>query len=258
MPERKAKTIAFVAARGGTGTTTVATNVAVALAHYSHARTSLLDLNVGRTIIDQLLDLPADAGATVVELLHVLAELGGQPATADMLATAQVAHSSGLRVLLASRDAEPAGVPADAPVQLLGGLVASSDVAVCDVPSSFDGAAFAALDACERVFVVATPEVPTLKRSKALVQRLRAAKGDPASVRVVLNRANGSSELRLDQIESFLGEPAWSVLPAAPAEASRFHDRRQVPVLDLAGPLGKALYLTALKLHPMKKLAKPK
>lgn len=260
MPtEARAKTVAFVSARGGTGTTTVATNVGVALAHYSRARTLLLDLNVGRTITDQLLDLPPDSGGTVVDLLPVLGELAGEAPGADVLDQAEVAHVSGLKVLVASRTADAATIPGDAVAQLLAGMSARADVLLLDVPSSFDPAAFSALAAADRVIVVATPDVPTLKRTKALTQRLREAKADGASsVRVALNQANGSKELSLGQIEEFLGEEAWSLVPLAPEEARRYHDRRQIPVLDLAGPLGKALYLTALKLHPMKRLAKPK
>jgi pilus assembly protein CpaE len=260
MPtETRAKTVAFVSARGGTGTTTIATNVGVALAHYSRARTLLLDLNVGRTITDQLLDLPSDSGSTVVDLLPVLGELAGEAPGGDVLDQAEVTHGSGLRLLVASRTADPVAIPEDAVAQLLAGMSTRADVLLLDVPSTFDAAAFAALAAADRVVLVATPEVPTLKRTKALAERLRGTKGDGAgSVRIALNQANGSKELSLQQIEEFLGENAWSLIPVAPEEARRYHDRRQIPVLDLAGPLGKALYLTALKLHPMKRLAKPK
>lgn len=260
MPsETRAKTIAFVGARGGTGTTTVASNVAVALAHYSRGKTALLDLNVGRTIADQLLDLPADSGGTLTDLLPVLSELGGAIPDAEVLDQAVVSHATGLRVLIASRGVDPVAVPEEAVQQLMGGLGARADVVVIDVPSSFDAATFSALLAADRVVIVAVPDVPTLKRTKALADRLREAKGDGAGgVYIALNQANGSKELSLQQIEDFLKETAWSVLPAAPEEARRYHDRRQIPVLDLGGPLGKALYLTALKLHPMKRLAKPK
>lgn len=255
----RAKTIAFASARGGTGTTTVATNVAVALAHYSRAKTALLDLNVGRTITDQLLDLKEDGGATVVDLLPVLAELAGEAPGEDVLGQAEVAHSTGLRVLVASRGAEPVQVSEDAVRQLFAGLAARNDIVIVDVPSAYDHSTFAALLAADRVIIVALPDVPTLKRTKALVERLRGAKEDGAEgVRVALNQANASSELNLQQIEDFLGEEAWSVIPSAAPEARKMHDRRQIPVLDLGGPLGKALYLTALKLHPMKRLAKPK
>jgi pilus assembly protein CpaE len=262
---KRAKTVAFTSARGGTGTTTVATNVAVALAHYSRAKTALLDLNVGRTITDQLLDLGTD-GASVVDLLPVLGELAGEAPDESVLGQAEVSHATGLKVLVASRSADPVEVPEEAVVQLVAGLGARNDILVLDVPSSYDRTAFAALVEADRAIVVATPDVPTLKRTKALVQRIREAKGATQdggkdgveTVRVVLNQANGSSELSLQQIEDFLGEPAWALIPVATAEARKLHDRRQIPVLDLSGPLGKAAYLTALKLHPMKKLAKPK
>lgn len=255
--ERRAKTIAVIGARGGTGTTTVATNVAMALAHYSQGRTVLLDLNLGRTIADQLLDLPSDQGASVADLLPTLAELAGEPASEEILAQAEAPHPSGLKVIVASRDSEPVSLSADAVVQLVGGLSLITDIVVVDLPSTYDEATFAALGAADRVLIVATPDVPTLKRSKALLQRLRTAKDDASSVKIVLNRANDGGELNLQQIEDFLGEPAWSVLPASP-EVRKFHDRRIAPVLDLSGPYGKAAYLTAYKLHPMKPLAKPK
>lgn len=255
--ERRGKTIAVIGARGGTGATTLATNVAMALAHYSQGKTALLDLNLGRTITDQLLELPSDQGASVADLLPTLAELAGEPASPEILAQAEAPHPSGLTVIVASRDSEPVSMSGDAVVQLLGGLSGTKDIVVLDLPSTYDEATFAALGAADRVVIVATPDVPTLKRTKALLQRVRTAKDDPASVKVVLNRANEGGELNLQQIEDFLGEPAWSVLPAS-AEVGKFHNRRIAPVLDLAGPYGKAAYLTAYKLHPMKPLAKPK
>jgi pilus assembly protein CpaE len=258
MADRGGKSIAFVAARGGTGTTTVATNVAVALAHYSAAKTALLDLNVTRTVADQLLDLPADGGASVTELLPVLAELDGQPVPDEVLGQAQHTHATGLRVLLASRDVEPSQLTADAATQLIAMFASRNDVVVVDLPSMFDAATFGALQAAERVLIVATPDVPTLKRTKALLARVRELKGSPTTVKVVLNEADRSKDLSLQQIEDFLGEPAWAVVPTAAGEAAKYTDRRVIPVLDLSGPLGKALYLTAYKLHPMKGLAKPK
>ncbi len=257
MAERRAKTIAVVGSRGGTGTTTVATNLAIALAYYSRARTALLDLNVGRAISDQLLDLPDDVGATVAELLPTLAELNGAPPPAEVLAQAVVTHGTGLRIIGASRDLEPLALGPAPVTQLIAGLAATNDVLVCDVPSTFDEATFAALGSVDRVLIVVTPDVPTLKRSKALRQRLADASG-ATPPRIVLNRANESDGLPLQHIEDFFGEPAWSVLPFAVAEASRYHNQRIIPVLDLKGPLGKALYLTALKLHPMKALVKAK
>ncbi|MDE3103042.1 MAG: AAA family ATPase [Chloroflexota bacterium] len=257
MQDRHGKTIAFVGPRGGTGTTTVATNVALAIASYSHARSALLDLNVGRTITDHLLDLPADGGATVVDLVPVLAELGGEPVSDEILGQAQVTHASGLRVIVASRGID-GGVGADAVRQLVQGLARANDVVILDLPSTFDEPTFAAMEAADRVLIVATPDVPSLKRAKALLQRVREIKPEPGAVKVVLNQASRSGDLTLQQIEDFLGEPVWTLIPSAAAEATRFHDRRVVPVLDLGGPLGKALYLTAYKLHPMKGLAKPK
>lgn len=258
MPDRSGKTIAFVGPRGGTGTTTVATNVAMAIANYSHARSALLDLNVGRTITDHLLDIPADGGATVVDLMPVIAELGGEAVGDEILGQAQVTHGSGLRVIVASRGVDDDGVDGASVRQLIDGLRRANDVVIVDLPSSFGEATMTAVEAADRVLVVATPDVPSLKRAKALLARAREIKPEAGAVEVVLNQANRPSDLSLQQIEEFLGTPAWSLVPAAQAEAAKFHDRRVVPVLDLSGALGKALYLTAFKLHPMKGLAKPK
>lgn len=258
MQDRHGKTIAFIGPRGGTGTTTVATNVAMAIANYSHAKSALLDLNVGRTITDHLLDLPADGGATVIDLMPVLAELNGEAVGDEILGQAQVTHASGLRVIVASRGVDSGGVNGDSVRQLIQGLSRSNDVVIVDLPSTFDEPTLSAIDAADRVLIVATPDVPSLKRAKAVLQRVREIKSVPGAVKVVLNQANRPGDLNLQQIEDFLGEQAWSLVPSAQAEASKFHDRRVVPVLDLGGPLGKALYLTAFKLHPMKGLAKPK
>lgn len=246
-----AKIVAFGGPRGGTGTTTVATNVAVAIASYSQARTALLDLNVGRTITGHLLDVAEDQGATVVELMPALAEDGAAAMTERIVAQAQVTHSSGLRIIIASRGVAPARLIPQAVRTLLLALAGANDVVIVDVPSSFDDATFAALDAADRVFVVATPDVPSIKRASELLRPVREIKGASAAD-LVLNQADRRGDLTLSQIESFVGGPAWAVLPSAADEASRFHDRRVMPVLDQSGRLGRALYLTALKLHPMK------
>lgn len=258
MPERSGKTVAFVGPRGGTGTTTVATNVAMAIANYSHARSALLDLNVGRTITDHLLDIPADGGATVVDLMPVIAELRGEAVGDEILGQAQVTHASGLRVIVASRGVDGGGIDGASVRQLIEGLRRANDVVIVDLPSTFDEPTLSAIEASDRVLIVATPDVPSLKRAKALLVRAREIKPEPGAVKVVLNQANRPGDLSLQQIEDFLGEPAWSLVPSAQGEASKYHDRRVAPVLDLSGPLGKALYLTAFKLHPMKGLAKPK
>lgn len=247
---RRGKTIAFVGARGGVGTTTVATNVAIAIASYSQAATALLDLNAGRTITAHLLDIANDQGATVVDLMPALAEDSGA-ATEHVVAQAQVTHSSGVRVLIASRGVAPVRLAPDAVRTLLRSLARAYDVVIVDVPSTFDDATFAALDAADRVFVMATPDVPTVKLATALLARLRELKGEPAA-QLILGQADRRGDLTLGQIESFVGGPAWAVLPSAADEASRLHDRRVMPVLDRGGRLGRALYLTALKLHPMK------
>ena len=254
---RAGKIVAFIGPRGGTGTTTVATNVAIAIATYSQASTVLVDLNVGRTITDHLLDLPADRGATVVELAPVVAELDGDARGDEVLAQAQVVHSTGLRVLVASRGVDSRPLAGPVVRDLLRGLARGNDVVVVDLPSTFDEPTFAAIDVADRILIVADPAVPSLKRASAVLQRIREIRPEPATARVVLNMADRAGDLSLQQIESFLGEPVWSLLPSASVEASRFHDRRVLPVLDLSGPLGKALYLTAYKLHPMKGLAKP-
>lgn len=251
-----AKIVAFVGPRGGTGTTTVATNVAVAIASYSQARTALVDLNVGRTITAHLLDIGDDQGATVIDLMPALAEGSGAAVADSVVAQAQVTHSSGVRVLIASRGVAPVRLAPDAVRTLLRALARTNDVLIIDVPSIFDDATFAALDAADRVFVVATPDVPTIKLASSLLRRVRETK-TPSAAELVLDQADRAGDLTLSQIESFVGTRAWSLLPSATDEASRLYDRRAMPVLDRGGRLGRALYLTALKLHPMKGAAVP-
>lgn len=247
----RGKVVAFIGSRGGAGTTTIATNVAVGIASYAHARTALVDLDVGGTILDHLLDLPAEAGGTVVDLAPAITEVGGDAIGDEVVAQAQIAHSSGLRVLLASRGIDLLRIDGDAVRKLLRIVARANEVVIIDVPSILDQVALAAIEAADTVLLVTTPEVTSLKRAKALLQRVRAIKPQTDAVRVVLAQADRSGGVPLWEIETFLGVTMWSVVPTAPEEASRFHDRRVIPVLDLGGPLGKALHLMAHKLHPL-------
>jgi pilus assembly protein CpaE len=204
---RDARALAFIAAQGGSGTTTLALNTGLVLAGSRAAGTVVLcDGNVqfgnaaahlglapDRDLIDLLRDL--DAASTLTPyLLH-------HPET-------------GLNLLASPRDA--ADAEAVAPEDLSRALVALRrrfDTLIVDLPAAVDLRTLAALDLADRIYVVTeavTPTVVSTQRLLALLDEL----GLTERVRVIVNRySTFEGNLSEGIVAQRLGRPVDRVVP---------------------------------------------
>lgn len=203
----RGKIIAVYSPKGGVGTTTIATNLAVALAARPKTSVGLVDLDLQFGDVGSALDLrSANSVAEVV---------GHADLSADLIDEIFVKHSSGVRALLAPSDlALVEGIDPDEVVRLLGQLRGHFDYIVTDLWSSFEALTLGVLRAADRVLMVTTPELPSLRN----VQRvLRASQPDmrlDEKVIVVANRYPGKTGLSSSDISKALGERIWATIPS--------------------------------------------
>jgi pilus assembly protein CpaE len=238
-----ARVYAFVGARGGVGTTSLAVSTASTLAREHGKRTVLLDLDLQFGAAALSLDLEPERG---------LRELLANPERIDsLLATSAMAHAGeGFRILSAEEpleedlDVAPAGLQA-----LLGAINEGCDAVVVDVPRRSDALTREALARADVVVVVTDLTLPAMRDAQRLMRLLKTLKPQ-GSVLVVANRAGGAAgELPQAEFARALGGPLAVVAPAD-AKAAQAAAEQAKPLVETAGkaPLAAELRKLAARL----------
>jgi pilus assembly protein CpaE len=186
-------------AKGGAGVSSIAANLALALAQPGTLSTVAVDLDLEYGDLPMLVDVPPRAG--VDELIHAIEADPTGVAPEDYFAR----HPTGLRVLGAPRRPVDAlrvgehGVHA-----LLTTLRAMHDLVVLDVPPGFSDPALTALTMADRVIIVITPEVTALRRTLTLFEILRDLDIPEERQLLALNETVESPDLSRERVEGFL------------------------------------------------------
>jgi pilus assembly protein CpaE len=189
----------FLGAKGGAGTTTVAVNCAVELARLSKRPTVIIDLKPCLGEVALFLGVrPRFTVLDAIENLHRLDK--------DFLRELVSKHKSGLDILAGSDQFDrPGGQDAGAVEELLRVLGRLYEHIVIDAGNMINSCAVAALYAAETVFLVTNPDVPSIRNSQRLVDRVRQLGAGSERVKVLLNRVSDQHLIAPKQIETALG-----------------------------------------------------
>src|SRR5262249_30968737 len=151
--------LTLFSAKGGLGATMLATNLAGALTD-GGKRVVLVDLDL--QLGDVLVFLDAASRYTIADVLHNLRRLDR-----DLLTSSLQRHASGLFLLAQSDHLEDADKVTAAQIPtLLKFLARHFDFVVCDGLRAFDELALATLDASDKVVLVVTQDVPSIKNGQ--------------------------------------------------------------------------------------------
>jgi pilus assembly protein CpaE len=183
--------------KGGAGATTVATNLAVGLARRGgHVCLVDTDLQYGDVGIFLNLRLPN----SVADLTE--SRDGLDPEAVDMVLGD---HSSGARILLAPRSPELAEtvVPENLG-ELLGFLKQIFEYVVVDTGTVINDALLAVFDATDRLLVVSTPDIPSLKNASLFFELLELLKFPVSQTMFVLNRLVRGSAITAERVQDRL------------------------------------------------------
>src|SRR2546423_1716160 len=203
-----AATLVFFGAKGGAGTTTIAVNCAVELARLSKRPTVILDLKAGLGEVSLFLGVrPRFSLLDAVDNLH--------RADREFLRELLVKHKSGLEILAGSDNFDRPGAADAGPIEeLLRMLARQYDYIVVDAGSQINSCTVAALYAADQMFLVANPDVPSVRNSQRLLDRVRQLGAAGERVRVLLNRAAEPYPIPPKQIEGALGHPIHQTFPS--------------------------------------------
>lgn len=229
-----AKTIAFLGSKEGIGTSTVATNVAVAMAQ-ANKDVLLVDLAPYCGSIPALLGLKPE---------RTLAELSGIPeGTLDryLVGRTLIPHSTGVRTLCSPQAVEDYTQPSPlGMVSLFEVLQTMGDYVLLDVPSSPSEADKAVLSKCDFIVLVTgsgRDDLATAGATTVLLDRLGVGRERLGAV--AIDRDGLLSDVELSTIvtivESIIGITLLEVVPHDDKASLEF-EPQGVPVI-LAEPL---------------------
>jgi pilus assembly protein CpaE len=209
--QRARRTVAVYSPKGGVGTTTIATNIAIAAVARRPDRVILVDLALQFGGVATLLNLdPKQTLADVVRDEPSLRE-------PELLRTYAMRHDSGLHVLAAPAAPESAESVTPAHVaQILQTLLDGYDMVVVDAGSTLDERALKVFEAAEAVILPVTPEIAALKAVHQLLEYLSEVGSVGLKTTYVLNNVFAREILKSRDVETFLGTKMSAELPYDP------------------------------------------
>jgi pilus assembly protein CpaE len=208
LPPKAHRIVAVFSPKGGVGTTTIATNIALSVATRRPDRVVLIDLDLqfGQAATHLNLE-PRQTLADVVRDEAALRE-------AELLRTYAMRHDSGLHLLASPPSPELSELITPAHVgQLLETILGSYDSVVIDAGSTLDERTMAVFEHADSVVLPVYAEIAALKAVHALLDYLAEAGSVAAKTTFVLNNAFAREILKLRDVEGALGTRIGAELP---------------------------------------------
>ena len=218
----KGKIIVVTSAKGGSGKTVTATNLALLLTRHEGKRVVLVDADL--QFGDCCLVLQLEPRFTMVNAAHEMHQLDS-----SMLASLLTEHPSGLKVLAAplepafADDITTAGL-----MKMIELLQESFDYVVVDTASMLDELLLSLIEAGDQVLMVVDMDLPSVKNAKLALETLRLLKFPTDKVQIVMNRANAKARLDDKEIETALRAKISASIPSDGAVAASVNEGRPV------------------------------
>lgn len=222
--------VTVLAGKAGSGTTTVAINLAVALAQGTGQRIALLDLDLRSGDVAQMLGLAPE---------RTLAPGPVDGAALDAMVTR---YLPGLDCLLAPvRPGAAERLEAEGVSALLAALLARYDVVVVDTPASFTRPVVSALDGSEHHVLITTPERPAMTRLRATLDAMDLLGHRRDSRSVLLNRLHPGAGMTPQDVDDALRVPIAGSIPWSPDVAGSINQRSPLVASLPDHPVSRAI-----------------
>jgi pilus assembly protein CpaE len=197
---RVRRIVAVYSPKGGVGTTTIATNIAVAAALKRPDRVVLVDMSLQFGGVASHLNLPPrQTLADIVRDETAMRE-------SEIMKTYAMRHSSGLHVIAAPGSPEGAALVTPELLEtVIKMLLEGYDSIVIDVGSNLDERTMTVLDAAETVVLPVYPEMTSLNAVASLLDYFNEVGSIGGKSMFVLNNTFAREILKLRDIENALG-----------------------------------------------------
>ncbi|CAN5659483.1 response regulator [soil metagenome] len=197
--KREGRIVTLFAPKGGVGRTTLAVNLAVAMAGEQRQTVTLVDGSFQFGDVGVLLNLNPKNKS----IIDVVAE--GSASDDDLVDTTLISHSTGIKVLLAPPSPEMAElITVDHIRKMMGRLRETNDFVVVDLWPHFNDVSLALLDMSDVILTILTLEITNIKNIRLFLE-VAEQLGYSNRLRLVLNRADSAFGIRVADVENSVG-----------------------------------------------------
>lgn len=232
---RQGEIITVFGAKGGIGRSTLALNLAAALAHETNHRVALVDLDIA--LGDQALLLNVPPERSIAELAPLIDRLD-----TDLARDFLTVHESRVSVLPApARPEDGENVRADQVAKILQVLVNTYEYVVVDTPRAFNETTLTALDMARLVLLVAAPDIACLKSTKVSLGMMRLWQYQQDKLKLVINHPVPGRSVKGREIEEALEYPTFWKVPHSSAVKDATQRGRPVVVNAPKSPYARNL-----------------
>lgn len=231
----RGRIVTVFSAKGGCGKTTLATNLAAALADRGRREVCLVDLDLAFGDVAIALQLfPARTIADAVPF--------GDNVDLTALQALLTPHTPGLTTLVAPLEpGSTDSVPATLVSRILQLLRERFDYVVVDTPPAFDDQVLAAFDLSDVIALITTLDIPALKNLKLTLETMDLLNYPRGRWQVVLNRSDSKVGLAIGEVEKTLQAPIAVRVPSSREVPAAIN--RGVPIMldDPRHPVSQAI-----------------
>ncbi len=229
------RTLVVYSPRGGVGSSTIATNLAISLYEATGARVLLMEGKLFFGHLDVMLNVRSRSN---------LADLVPHAAALDEMLVREVAtqHISGISVLLAPADIQAAqGIRPQELFSIVAGLKRFYDYLVIDAGSNLTENTVTLMDAADRILLVTSPDLAALHDVSRFVRISQSLAYPPEKTLLILNRAERAGGVKARDIATVLRREIYAQIPDDSLDALRSLNRGIPLVLNYPrSPASKA------------------
>jgi pilus assembly protein CpaE len=208
VDNREGRIIVVTGHKGGVGSTTVAVNLAQALAESATGRVALIDL--GRPFPDVATFLDQESNYSIVDLVQNIANLDK-----SFIQRIMQPYGDRLSILHGASDfKEQDSIELDSLEPIFAILRQMYSFIVIDLSHWLDELFIRVLTEADMVLMLTGLTVPDLRNLKKLWPYTREWHHDKRKIKIVVNRYDNSSGLQLRDLENILQHPAFATLPS--------------------------------------------
>ena len=230
---KEGRIITVTSAKGGSGKTVLATNLALVLNRFADKKVCLVDADL--QFGDVCLVLQLEPRFTMVNAAHELHKLD-----AELLDSLLTEHPSGLKVLAAplepafADDITTAGL-----MQMLDVLKENYDYVIVDTAAMLDELILSLIEKSDDILMLVDMDLPSVKNAKLALETLRLLKFSTADVQLVMNRSNSKAKLDNKEIEGALKMEIAAAIPSDAVVAASVNEGRPVVETDPKSKVAK-------------------